>query len=514
MSAPVSRRDFVAQSAKLGAVAAVGDFAFLQNLPPVSAQQAQAARAVVGLEADIEPLVRFVEDTPRDRLLEGVGERIRGGTTYQELLAALLLAGVRGIKPRPAVGFKFHAVMVVNSAHLASLAASDRDRWLPLFWALDNFKRSQATNRTESGDWRMAPLAEVNLPPAEQARQRFTRAMDAWNEEEADRAVAVLARNLGAAEVQELFWRYCARDLRDIGHKAIFTANAFRTVQTIGWRHAEPIVRSLAFALLKTDRNEENPTRNDYEADRPWRENIRKAGRIRAGWTRGRASAEASADLLATLRSANSADACDRIVDMLNRQTDPASVWDGLFLMGGELLMRLPGIVGLHTLTTMNALHHAFESSGNDETRRMLMLQAAAFLVMFRRRIEQGRPAAHRLDQLETLAVPERVPQAVEEIFANLSRDKMTAARKTLGLLQANPENAGALMTAARRLIFSKGTDSHDYKFSAAVLEDYHHVSAANRQKFMAASVFWLKGSGSPDAALVRRIRGALGNGN
>ena len=40
------------------------------------------------------------------------------------------------------VGFKFHAVLVVNSAHLASQAASDRDRWLPLFWSLDNFKAS------------------------------------------------------------------------------------------------------------------------------------------------------------------------------------------------------------------------------------------------------------------------------------------------------------------------------------------------------------------------------------
>jgi hypothetical protein len=34
------------------------------------------------------------------------------------VLAALLLAGVRNIQPRP-VGFKFHAVLVVNSAHLA-----------------------------------------------------------------------------------------------------------------------------------------------------------------------------------------------------------------------------------------------------------------------------------------------------------------------------------------------------------------------------------------------------------
>ena len=52
-----------------------------------------------------------------------------------------------------------------------------------------------------------------------------------------------LARSTGAAEVMELFWRYGARDFRDIGHKAIFVANSYRTLQTIGWRHAEPVLR-------------------------------------------------------------------------------------------------------------------------------------------------------------------------------------------------------------------------------------------------------------------------------
>src|SRR6185369_16743916 len=125
---------------------AAGDFAFLNQLPTLGAQDVRVPRALVQLNPDIEPLVRLIEETPRDRLIEAVGERIRGGLGYQPLLAALMLAGVRGIQPRP-VGFKFHAVLVVNSAHLASLAAADRERWLPLLWAIDNYKASQARNR-------------------------------------------------------------------------------------------------------------------------------------------------------------------------------------------------------------------------------------------------------------------------------------------------------------------------------------------------------------------------------
>src|SRR5262245_9576737 len=112
MSSPLDRREFLGTTAQMGALAGLGDFAFLNKLPPLTAAQVQPA--VVPLSPDIEPLVRTIEETARNRLLETIGERIRGGTTYQEILSALMLAGVRGIKARP-VGFQFHTVLVVNS---------------------------------------------------------------------------------------------------------------------------------------------------------------------------------------------------------------------------------------------------------------------------------------------------------------------------------------------------------------------------------------------------------------
>ena len=103
------------------------------------------------------------------------------------MLTALLLAGVRSVQPRP-VGFKFHAVLVVNSAHIASLASPDSDRWLPIFWALDQFKSSQAANVKE-GNWRMGPVDESALPPSHRAKQMFIEAMDNWDESAADTAL-------------------------------------------------------------------------------------------------------------------------------------------------------------------------------------------------------------------------------------------------------------------------------------------------------------------------------------
>ena len=384
-----TRRAFLAHSAQLSALATVGNFAFLENLPPLSAQQVQ--RTLAPVQGDVEPLVRLIEETARNRLLEEVGTRIRTGASYQQILSALMLAGVRGIQPRP-VGFKFHCVLVVNSAHLASLAAQDRDRWLPIFWALDEFKASQATNARE-GDWRMTALADDRLPAPETTVRNFRTAMDNWETENVDRAVAQLARISSLNEAYEMFWLYGARDFRVLGHKAIYVANSYRTLVTMGWRHAEPILRSLAFGLVDHG-TEANPARSDHAADRPGRDNLRRLTRIRVDWQRGRIAPEPVTELLATLRTANAGDAAEAIVTMLNARVDPACIWDALFLAGGELLMKQPGIVSLHILTTLNALAFGYQTTSSDETRRYLMLQAASFVPLFRARM--GNLPRHR----------------------------------------------------------------------------------------------------------------------
>jgi hypothetical protein len=508
MWAPLNRRDFVVHSLQAGTLAGLGDFAFLDGLKPVSADEVKVTPSMVQLQPDIEPLVRLIEETDRDRLLEIVAGKIRGGTTYGELLAAVMLAGVRGIQPRP-VGFKFHAVLVIYSAHLAALGAPDSDRWLPLLWALDNFKSSQSQNR-QQGNWVMTPPEEANLPPAHQARDRFIEAMENWDEAAADRAIVSFVRNAGGSDVIETFWRLGARDFRDIGHKAIYVANAWRTLQTIGWRHAEPIMRSLAYALLEHEGT--NPAKRDADADRPWRENQKRAAAIRDQWAEGAVDAKATTEFLATLRSASASSACEQAVETLNRKISPASLWDALFLDAGELLMRQPGIVGVHCVTSMNALYHGYQVSGNDETRRLLLLQAAAFLPMFRQAmLGRGKLRDDRcLDTLEPAAAESTVDNAIEEIFATVSKDRLSAARKTLGLLESKAVAPADLITAARRLVFNKGTNSHDYKFSSAALEDYYHTTPAWRNRFLATSMFFLRGSGDSDNDLVRRSRAAL----
>ena len=66
-------------------------------------------------------------------------------------------------------------------------------------------------------------------------------------------------------------------------------------------------------------------------------------------------------------------------------------------------------------------------------------------------------------------------------------------------------------MSTTRRLIFLKGSNHYDYKFSGAVFEDYAKISPQWRDRFLATGAFYFRGSEDPNIPLVQRTRAALG---
>ncbi|MCR9292993.1 MAG: hypothetical protein NXI32_09770 [bacterium] len=501
-----SRRAFL-KSSTVGGVVVGADLGLFSGLPRVAAADAQLKQGVQFHE-QVEPLVRLIEDTQRKDLLERIADRIRGGASYQQVLAALLLAGIRNVQPRPSVGFKFHCVLVVNSCHLASLAGPDEDRWLPIFWALDYFKSSQADESERSG-WHMQAVNESQVPSATHCVQEFRDAMEGWDVEKADAATAGLVRALGAHQVFQEFARYAARDYRSIGHKAIYLANAWRTLQVIGWEHAEPVMRSLAFALLNHS-GEPNPAESDLAADRPWRENQRLLARIPAEWLDGKQDPAVARQLFAAFRGGTPSDAAEVAAAALEGGVGPQTLWDGVFVGAGELLMRQPGIIGLHGLTTANAMHFLYQAASGNRLRQRILLQACSFNPMFRQdALDRGKLSDVLIDDIPGAEASAQGQQSIVEALADISGDRMRAAAKVQAYLNAGGSGT-EFVDAARRVLFAKGRDAHDYKFASAVLEDYYHVSPAWRNQFLATSVFHLRGSGHPDSGLVERTRAAF----
>ena len=100
--------------------------------------------------------------------------------------------------------------------------------------------------------------------------------------------------------------------------------------------------------------------------------------------------------------------------------------------------------------------------------------------------------------------------EEVDSILKNINANGDQAASQVLGLLDHDPAASHTLLDATRQMIFLKGSGSHDYKYSSAVLEDFHHISPAWRNRYLASSIYKFRGSEEPNTELLPRIRAAL----
>ena len=72
-------------------------------------------------KGDLDVIASWLIETPRDRLLEQIVDRIREGLSYELLASAITQAAARSVQPYPHVGFKYHTVMVMQSVYRASV---------------------------------------------------------------------------------------------------------------------------------------------------------------------------------------------------------------------------------------------------------------------------------------------------------------------------------------------------------------------------------------------------------
>jgi hypothetical protein len=437
-------------------------------------------------------LVKMLEESPRERLPGELVRMIRAGLSYQDLLAALLLAATRNVQPYPDVGFKYHSVMMLRSVHSTQQHLPPAEKWLPIMWAVDYFKESQAQEQASSG-WHMSARAATPEANPEAARRLLAVALDNWDHEAADAAIVDYARSAHPADILSLLFSYGARDLREIGHKAITVCNAHSLMTLFGDGAAsEPILRSAVAALLNSE-GEPVPASHDLAPDRPWRRNRERLHQIPPSWKQGRDDPGARAEFRAALYRVSAEESGGAVVEMLRRGISPNAIWQVMFDTAAELLMQQPGIVPLHAQTTANALHYAYRVSEQEQTQQLTLLQCAAFIAMFRE-MTHTKETDVNLQKLEPLPLERKAVDPLEEIFSDLSAGhRPEAARKSFGYLRSGG-NADNLVAAARRHLVYGAQEAHDYKFAEAVFDTYAQFpDPAWRSRFLSAGMAYFK---------------------
>src|SRR5688572_16378955 len=390
-------------------------------------------------------------------------------------------------------------------------------RLLPLFYALDNFKAAQERDaRQASGDYTMQAIRGPQ-PAPERATTELHAAMEDWDAERAERAMASLARHRSAADVFEMLWCYGARDYRNIGHKAIFVANACRTLQAIGWQHAEPVLRSVALGLVDFGKQQQV---NGYGFDdQCYDGNVQRVkqtfSRLNASWVVEEGGQEAARSVLGTIRGSMPAEACAEVAGRLVKAgTGAGAVWDAVHLAAAELIMQARSgtlITAVHAVTSANGLHYAFLAASDPQLRYLLLLQAVGWMGQFRKwagmREEGLRPfAITELVRKEESAPTDR---ALAETLAGIPANRDSSGGRVFSLAGDLPARQ-AFLAEAVRLTLTKADEVHHYKYLAALIEDVPLVSPAWQPHLLAATVYYLKGAGDPESTPMKRAREAL----
>jgi hypothetical protein len=251
MNAQRTRREFLADVGRGMLVATVGcGVANELGLAP-----AFAADGPDTLDfGSLEPLVRFMQETPTDKLLAALAVKIRSGAELRTLVAAGALANARTFGGEDYVGF--HTMMALAPALHMARELSEPQQPLPVFKVL-----YRNTNRIqEKGGRKEEVLHAVKpAPPGERplGAQAVRNAVHRRAVDEAERLFAAVAQSSASEALNELL--YTVQDQTEV-HRVVLPYRAWDLLDLIGKEHAHTLLRQSVRYCVKAESWPRNAT--------------------------------------------------------------------------------------------------------------------------------------------------------------------------------------------------------------------------------------------------------------
>jgi hypothetical protein len=427
------------------------------------------------------------------------------GATPRDLLRVAMLAGVQEVEPSP-IGGKVHAIMMVSSAVEVTARLEGPAALVPALFNLDRVKHSQARDEAE-GDFTMPAAPAVEPGPAATHASALDRAMERWDLPEADRAVTALHAMMEPSLLFERLWPWAARDFRVIGHKAIYAAQTYWVLAELGWSHGRDALRSLVLGVLDANPYDSASERETAAILGLFETNRERRARLPEGWAREASDPAASFALCARLRDCDPDEAAAAVVEASLAGVAAASLWDALRLRAFEQLMHTPNIVGVHPVTSVNALYHAAVITTDDATRRLLVLQAASWLSLFEPLLREGRGRRAERRPIEALVEDAERRDRAEDPFA--VEDPVEAGRRAF--VQVRARGPATFGTTGVGVLVRKAGEDHDYKLAAAVLDELQAAHPRCRPYLASASLRFWPSAVDEDGDVYRAVREPLG---
>lgn len=250
MSAPLTRRQFLSDVGCGVLVASLG--------PTLAADLALGGDALAGgapaklTFGDMEPLVCLMQETPVNRLLPSLVEKLKSGTELKQLVAAAALANARTFGGEDYVGF--HTLMALSPAYHMSTEMPEATRALPVFKVL-----YRNTNRIQEAGGRqhevLQPVTPAPLSEGKPGGEALREAVRARDVNKAEQTFAALVGSCGDGCCAEDAFNdllYAVQDNTEV-HRVVLPYRAWDLLDLVGKEQAHTLLRQSVRYCVKAE---------------------------------------------------------------------------------------------------------------------------------------------------------------------------------------------------------------------------------------------------------------------
>lgn len=334
MRPPRTRRQFLEDVGRGMLVAGIGLGAAVDlGLAPASAADGDDDRLTFG---DLEPLVSLMQETPAERLVPTLVERMRSGTSLRDLVAAGALANARTFGGEDYVGF--HTMMALAPALHMAAEMPEAARALPVIKVL-----VRNTNRMqESGLLEHEVLHPLAPPEGLADGERGALLREAVRSKDLARAEAIFAaaaRTSADDAFNAVLW--AVQDNTEV-HRVVLPYRARDLMALIGTERADTLLRQSVRYCVKSERD----WRHDAETDEPRRvlPRVFDAHRLDGRPLGDRKADDAWVEHLArTIFEGTGEQAADAAAAALAEGFAPDAVGEAISLAANQLVLRDKG---------------------------------------------------------------------------------------------------------------------------------------------------------------------------
>jgi hypothetical protein len=519
MNAPRTRREFLADVGRGMVVATVG-YGLARELCLAPAFAAEAADTLDF--GSLEPLVRFMQETPAAKLLPALAGKLKSGADLRRLVAAGALANARTFGGEDYVGF--HTMMALAPAlHMANeMPAAEQP--LPVFKVL-----YRNTNRIQEQGGRkeevLHPVKPAALEGGSCAGEAVREAVHRKDAETAESRFAAVAK-LGPADALNNLL-YTVQDNTEV-HRVVLPYRSWDLLGLIGQEHAHTLLRQSVRYCLKAESWSHTTTMDEPRRILP---KMLEAHKLLDRSPGSRVAEDNWVDQLSqAIFKSTPEQAAEAAADALAEGFSPAAVGEAISLAANQLILRDMGRTprGETTGKPIGSVHgdsigvHACDSAGawrnlarvSDSRNTFACLILGAYQVALDRTGRGGDflhwdplPVPYHVDAIKTTEATALLREADEAIRQNLQA-RAAAVVHRYGQLGHPPR---AVFDLLLRYAVSEDGALHAEKYYRTVSEEFAATRPAYRWRQLVALARVTASEYGRPAAGMAEARGLLG---